>query len=87
MGSTVRIQMNSAGAVALLIGKGVLGALMAKGEEIASRANAQSSFDPMYNAPYTAVDDSTPKRARVRVLASQPHGQRAPEERLMNNLR
>lgn len=87
MAERVRIQMNSAGAVALLIGKGVLGALMAKGEEIAARANAQSSADPMYNAAFTAVDDSTKKRARVRVIASQPHGQRAPTERLMNNLR
>lgn len=86
MAERVRIQMNSEGARALLIGKGVLGALMAKGEEIAAKANAQSSADPMANAPFTAVDDSTKKRARVRVLTSQPHGQRA-SERLMNNLR
>lgn len=86
MAERVRIKMNSAGAIALLTGGGVLGALMAKGEEIAAKANAQSSADPMTNAAFTAVDDSTKKRARVRVLTSQPHGQRAPE-RLMNNLR
>lgn len=86
MAEHVRIQMNSAGAIALLTGKGLVGMLMAKGEEIAQKANAQSSADPMTNAPFTAVDDSTPKRARVRVLTSQPHGQRA-SERLMNNLR
>lgn len=86
MGKRVRVVMNSAGAIALLTGGGVVGMLMAKGEEIAQKANAQSSTDPMTNAPFTAVDDSTKKRARVRVLTSQPHGQRAPE-RLMNNLR
>lgn len=86
MAERVRVVMNSAGAIALLTGGGVVGMLMAKGEEIASKANAQSSADPMTNAPFTAVDDSTKKRARVRVITSQPHGQRAPE-RLMNNLR
>lgn len=86
MAEHVRVVLHSSGAKAVLTKRDVQAELYKYGKEIADKANAQSSVDPMVNAPFTVVDDSTKNRARVRVLTSQPHGQRAPE-RLMNNLR
>lgn len=86
MAKKVRIVLHSSGAKAVLTQGDVQAELMKYGEGIAAKANAQSSPDEMTNFPFTAVNDSTAKRARVRVLASNPHGIRA-QERLTNNLR
>lgn len=86
MAKKVRIVLHSSGAKAVLTQGDVQAELMKLGKTIADKANAQSSPDEMRNYPFTAVDDSTAKRARTRVLASNPHGIRA-QNRLTNNLR
>ena len=86
MANKVRIVLHSSGAKAVLSKRDVQAELYKLGKTIADKANAQSSPDEMRNYPFTAVDDSTAKRARTRVLASNPHGIRA-QNRLTNNLR
>ena len=76
MARDIEVRLNYAGGRAILTSAGVLGDLMGRGEAMADSASSKASPDDMDNAPFTALDDSGSDRARVRVVASSPHGKR-----------
>lgn len=73
---SVKVRINSAGAMALLSSPGVAADLSARAEAIAARACASCSTDKMRNDPYTANASKGGDRASASVVTSSTHGKR-----------